>query len=116
MAPPGGSPRARAARTHSLAAAAAAGQLASPPEAALRARAPPRFVSQAIPKDQKPWGRDSWGEPTPRPDDFGLEQEEEAKAWIAKREEAVRRFRAGEPPAAPAPAPEAAEDEEAAGE
>ena len=74
------------------------------------------MYSQAIPKDQKPWGRDSWGEPTPRPDDFGLEQDEEAKAWIAKREEAVRRFRAGEPPAAPAPAPEAAEDEEAAGE
>ena len=56
---------------------------------------------QAIPKDEKPWGRDAWGEPTPRPDDVGLAAEEEAKSWIAKREAAVARFRSGGPQVLP---------------
>jgi len=51
--------------------------------------------------DSRPWGRDAWGEHTPRPDHVGLEAEEEAKAWIVKREEAVARFRSGGPQVLP---------------
>lgn len=45
----------------------------------------------------RPWGRDSWGEHTPRPDDVATAAEEEAEAWVAKREDAVARMRSGGP-------------------
>ena len=65
----------------------------------LKANMAETLLPKAISTDHalRPWGRDAWGEHTPRPDDLGAAAEEEAKAWIAKREEAVARMRSGGP-------------------
>ena len=69
----------------------------------LKANMAETLLPKAISTDHalRPWGRDAWGEHTPRPDDLGAAAEEEAKAWIAKREEAVARMRSGGPQVLP---------------
>jgi hypothetical protein len=69
----------------------------------LKAHMAETLLPKAISTDHalRPWGRDAWGEHTPRPDDVGAAAEEEAKAWIAKREEAVARMRSGGPQVLP---------------